>query len=88
VDGLRYSLKVQPHEKSYKIHYFHGSGGGGPVTRGVIQNQRKMADIEGADCIWMGHVHELYAMYQTKATLDGRRYPIIKGRSAPTNWNV
>jgi hypothetical protein len=37
-----------------------------------------MADIEGADCIWMGHVHELYAMYQAKATLDGRRVPIIK----------
>jgi hypothetical protein len=64
--------------KSYAIHYYHGSGGGGPVTRGVIQNQRKMADIEGADCIWMGHVHELYAMYQAKATLDGRRVPIIK----------
>ena len=65
-------------KKSYKIHYYHGSGGGGPVTRGVIQNQRKMADVEGADCIWMGHVHELYAMFQTKATLDACRYPILK----------
>jgi hypothetical protein len=26
----------------------------------------------------MGHVHELYAMYQAKASLDGRRIPIIK----------
>jgi hypothetical protein len=37
-----------------------------------------MADVDGADCIWMGHVHELYAMYQAKAGLDGRRVPIIK----------
>lgn len=48
------------------------------MTRGVIQNQRKMADVDGADCIWMGHVHELYAMYQSKAGLDSRRMPILK----------
>ena len=46
----------------YKIKYFHGAGGGGPVTRGTIQNQRMLAQIQGADCIWMGHVHESYAM--------------------------
>ena len=64
--------------KSYVIHYYHGSGGGGPVTKGTIQHQRKMADVEGADCIWMGHVHELYTMIQSKATLDHHRIPIIK----------
>jgi hypothetical protein len=64
--------------KSYTIHYFHGSGGGGAVTKGTIQHQRKMADVEGADCIWMGHVHELYTMIQTKATLDSHRIPVLK----------
>ena len=64
--------------KSYVIHYYHGSGGGGPVTKGTIQHQRKMADIEGADCIWMGHVHELYSMIQTKACLDHNRKPVLK----------
>lgn len=68
----------QTTKKSYAIHYYHGSGGGGAVTKGTIQHQRKMADIEGADCVWMGHVHELYAMYQTKAGLDGHRLPILK----------
>jgi len=75
---LTLQFRASTTDKSYKIHYYHGSGGGGPVTRGVIQNQRKMADVEGADCIWMGHVHELYAMYQSKATLDHHRVPIIK----------
>ena len=64
--------------KSYTIHYYHGSGGGGPVTKGTIQHQRKMADIEGADCIWMGHVHELYTMIQSKASLDHNRIPMLK----------
>lgn len=75
---LTLQFRASTSDKSYKIHYYHGSGGGGPVTRGVIQNQRKMADVDGADCIWMGHVHELYAMYQSKAGLDSRRMPILK----------
>jgi len=61
------------------LYYFHGSGGGGPVTRGTIQNQRQMADTDGADMIWMGHVHELYTMYQSKKALHPfRKVPIIK----------
>ena len=43
-----------------RMKYFHGSGGGGPVTKGVIQNHRMSAMIHGADIIWQGHVHELY----------------------------
>jgi len=43
---------------SYKIKYFHGSGGGGVVTKGSINFNRMQTMIEGADAIWMGHVHE------------------------------
>lgn len=43
---------------SFKIKYFHGSGGGGPVTKGVIQFNRMSTFVENADMIWMGHVHE------------------------------
>jgi hypothetical protein len=76
-------LTVQFHptktvRKSYAIHYYHGSGGGGIVTKGVIQNQRRDAMTEGADCVWMGHVHELYTMVTTKQTLDHNRVPQLK----------
>jgi len=64
--------------KSFTISYFHGSGGGGIVTKGVIQNQRRDAMTEGADCVWMGHVHELYTMVVSKATLDHNRVPVLK----------
>lgn len=42
------------------MKYYHGFGGGGAVTKGVIQDQRMMAQLEGYDIIWMGHVHEMY----------------------------
>ena len=50
---------------SYRIKYFHGSGGGGPVTRGVIQYNRMSTMVEGADMIWMGHVHEDHELTYT-----------------------
>ena len=43
---------------AYRIKYFHGSGGGGPVTKGTIQFNRMATMVEGADMVWMGHVHE------------------------------
>lgn len=43
---------------SVKYYGFHGSGGGGPVTKGVIQTNRRAASIEGASVIHTGHVHE------------------------------
>jgi predicted phosphodiesterase len=55
-----YNFKNSTMSRSYKIKYYHGTGGGGPVTRGVIQHNRMSTFVEGADMIWMGHVHENY----------------------------
>lgn len=41
---------------SYRVHYDHGFGGGGPVTKGAIDFNRKGEYIV-ADAIVMGHVH-------------------------------
>jgi hypothetical protein len=51
--------------QSFKIKYMHGFGGGGAVTRGTIQHNRMSVNVEGADAIWMGHVHEDYEMTYT-----------------------
>ena len=40
------------------IHYSHGYGGGGPVTKGVIQTNRKAVYLPDADLVISGHVHE------------------------------
>jgi hypothetical protein len=50
---------------SFNIKYFHGSGGGGPVTKGTIQFNRMQTFVEGADMIWMGHVHEDHELTYT-----------------------
>ena len=68
--------KTSARRASCTMYHFHGSGGGGPVTKGTIQNQRQMASIEGADIICMGHVHELYTMvHSTKYLVADKLRP-------------
>ena len=54
----------------FSIKYFHGSGGGGPVTKGTIQFNRMSTMVEGADMIWMGHVHEDHELTYTVERLS------------------
>jgi len=44
------------------IKYFHGHGGGGPVTKGVIQSARQSMYLPDADIVISGHVHEQYTI--------------------------
>lgn len=62
---IRYQFNDGSNTQSFKIKYMHGFGGGGAVTRGTIQHNRMSVNVEGADAIWMGHVHEDYEMTYT-----------------------
>ena len=62
----------------FKIKYFHGSGGGGVVTKGSIQFNRMMTMIEGADAIWMGHVHESMEMTYTMERLTQKDTIVLR----------
>lgn len=42
----------------YKVKYFHGSGGGGIVTKGAINLTRALEMYEDFDVFTMGHIHE------------------------------
>lgn len=44
--------------QSKVLHHYHGSGGGGPVTRGVIQTNRMSVYTPDADIIFSGHTHD------------------------------
>lgn len=48
---------VQP----IRVYWDHGSGGGGPVTKGVIQTNRRAAYVN-ADIVVTGHVHERWVV--------------------------
>ena len=66
------------HQMRFAMHYYHGSGGGGAVTKGVIQDQRQMAMFENYDCTWQGHVHELYHHVNVVQYLDRREKRIVQ----------
>lgn len=52
-----------------KYWYHHGHGGGGPVTKGVIQTARRAAYVSDADIIHTGHVHEQWILNNPKLRL-------------------
>jgi hypothetical protein len=41
-----------------KLWRTHGQGGGGPVTRGVIQSNRRAVYVPDANIVVSGHIHE------------------------------
>jgi hypothetical protein len=56
--------------KSITLKYHHGHGGGGPVTKGLIQSQRQAVYLPDADIVVSGHVHEQYIIPFTRERLS------------------
>tara|TARA_R100000808_G_scaffold11642_1_gene29701 strand:+ start:4848 stop:5756 length:909 start_codon:yes stop_codon:yes gene_type:complete len=67
---------------NYLVDYHHGYGGGGPVTRNVIQSNRR-AVYSNADIVCQGHVHEAWQMPITKRTVTQSGYITHK-----TQWHL
>lgn len=59
---------------TYRIYYHHGYGGGGEMTKGILQHSRMNMHIEGADAILMGHVHEMYIQIGQTEYFDSHSY--------------
>lgn len=57
-------------------YYAHGSGGGGPVTRGVIQSNRRAVIVPDANIVTSGHIHEQWVLNipRHRVTDAGRSY--------------
>ena len=53
-----------------KLKYFHGSGGGGTVTKGSINLTRALELYEGFDVFSMGHIHENSSRNDVRDTVD------------------
>ena len=45
-----------------RMAYKHGSGGGGPVTKGTIQASRRANYLPDANIVVSGHIHESWTM--------------------------
>ena len=59
---------------STRIKYFHGSGGGGVVTKGALNLTRALELYEGCDVYTMGHIHENSARNDVRDTLNHNAY--------------
>jgi hypothetical protein len=57
---VRFALNTQGRTSVVKLWYFHGAGGGGPVTRGVIQTNRQAVYVADADLVLTGHTHDAW----------------------------
>lgn len=62
---LRFKFFVGHERYTYIVDYHHGYGGGGPVTKNVIQANRR-AVYSNADIVIGGHVHEGWTFPITK----------------------
>jgi len=67
---INIALNMSTISASFKVKYFHGSGGGGIVTKGAINLTRAMEMYEGYDIFTMGHIHENWARNDVRDTLD------------------
>ena len=61
---------------SKTIRYYHGTGGGGPVTRGTIQSNRMAVNWPDGDIVVSGHTHDAWILPVTRdrVTQTGRPY--------------
>lgn len=62
--------------RTHNVHYDHGSGGGGPVTRGVIGTNRRAVYLPDAQTVVTGHIHENWLVTIERERIDrtGRAY--------------
>lgn len=73
---IRFMFQGEKGRRTTRRYYWHhGYGGGGPVTKGVIGNQRRAATID-ADIFHTGHVHEAITeeFVRVKMNDSGRVY--------------
>lgn len=70
---------------SHRMWYHHGYGGGGPITRGVIDFSRYLIDVD-ADAIVSGHIHQRTLIEATRQRVSNagtvRVRPVYLVRSA------
>lgn len=73
---LTFSMTTNNKQQTRWLHHYHGTGGGGPVTRGVIQTNRLAVMHPDADIVLTGHTHDEWTMPipRQRITKYGRPY--------------
>lgn len=71
---VRFHFTCKGHRMGSKLlKWHHGSGGGGPVTGGMIQGQRMAVFVADADFVVQGHYHESWhRVFMKEAVVQDR----------------
>tara|TARA_R100001530_G_scaffold94940_2_gene65935 strand:+ start:980 stop:1900 length:921 start_codon:yes stop_codon:yes gene_type:complete len=67
------------------IFYHHGHGGGGPVTKGVIQTNRRATYLPDAQVVLTGHVHEEWSVTICRDRINSRTGRIYRDEQLHIN---
>jgi len=60
---VKFQFTISGTEKtSVNLKYYHGSGGGGIVTKGTIQSNRQAVFLPDAHIVANGHIHESWVL--------------------------
>ena len=60
-----------------KIWYTHGSGGGGAVSKGVLQTARRAVYLPDAQFVLSGHIHEQWQMILSRERINKSGVPYL-----------
>ncbi len=61
--------------QTIRMKYHHGHGGGGPVTKGVIQTNRRAVYLPDASIVATAHIHESWVVPIKRERISGRDIP-------------
>lgn len=70
---VRFNFVINSTQKqSLNLKYIHGYGGGGVVTKGVIQSNRQAVYLPDADIVVNGHIHESWILSMKRERLSNK----------------
>ena len=76
---IRFQFRRETNNTRYAflLSYHHGYGGGGPVTRDVIQTARKAVYLPDADIVVSGHTHDRWIVPVPRVRLKNNGTQVV-----------
>ena len=74
---VRFRARIGDTCQSLTLYYFHGSGGGGPMTHGVLSTRRMQSYLPDADIVWSGHTHDSWMVRLGRVRLSPYGKPFV-----------
>ena len=74
---VRFRARIGQTSQSLTMYYFHGSGGGGPMSHGVLSTRRMQSYLPDSDIVWSGHTHDAWTVRLGRVRLTQYGKPFV-----------